>query len=1043
MKKKALLLTVSVILLILTVFSASAADIKIPEFTSDSTFSPVDCNSHSATSTVKLYGNIDYICMKAVVEKSYYVGYAYYDNFYLKIYSDSSYKNLKYSYANNFSDGTRYVNIPFDFSGVKDGTTFYAVSYVEKVNFKGVRKKDESTVKKFKIVIDRDATSMSKMHTVMYGYANTYYGPQVYWYSVPGATGYYVYRYQNKEYQKIATVKAGSDAVTSYIDKESKTKNASLKYKVVAYNSGGKTTLSQIPLELYYVVAPTVSVSHGTDSYVKVKWNSVGSDYYYAVLRRTANTDWEIVDEEVRTTTYSEKPDKNDTDYYYSVMAYSERTMGAFHPTGKKIHYMQAPDGLNAAAEGDAIRFSWNAVGGADRYVVYRKAGSASADWVNMGAVTGTSFLDTSIEKNKQYIYTVRSCKATTNGSYDYDGVRCANVEKAVMKSAGINSDFCPLIKWTHNGSGLTYYVYRKGPSDASWVYVGSTSSKHYIDRSQTLKVGNEYSYIVNTKFSTFGESGYSDNEVKCTYYKKITEISFMPETDSSIRLNWTKINGASKYNVYRKSADSEYQLIGEATSNSFSDSSVIVGVDYTYKVTFVIGEKEYDKYGCEKTCSVFESSATISPATIIEDNVGRFIVKLQNTEDAARYDLYEITEKGYINVEMATADSPSFTVRNEKNGKIAEYAIAQRRTDGSGVTFIKDAGLTIEHIRLSAPEVKANHSNGTVTVSIPPVEGAQEYYIYRTINHNETSATVTEPVYNDTSAQAGADIYYNYGCLKNNVVYNYNSSVGTYLIPVPAVKAANGKTGVTVSWNSCGQKYVVYRKAEGDTSWTKLKTVPGKTEYTDTSAVGGTTYYYTVRPYHSNYGYGGYDKVGAKVLRLKAPKITKVTLYSTGVSINWEKTEGAERYQVYRKTSSSGWKVIYTTKNAKVLKYTDKTVTAGVKYYYAVRAVGSDTRSTYISKTVPFMSAPKLVSATSTSSGIKVTFKSSPLATYYYVYRKQGTGEFTLVGKVSKNATSYVDKTAEKGVQYTYTVRAYSSGVLSSRYSGVRATRK
>ena len=51
-----------------------------------------------------------------------------------------------------------------------------------------------------------------------------------------------------------------------------------------------------------------------------------------------------------------------------------------------------------------------------------------------------------------------------------------------------------------------------------------------------------------------------------------------------------------------------------------------------------------------------------------------------------------------------------------------------------------------------------------------------------------------------------------------------------------------------------------------------------------------------------------------------------------------------------------------------------------------------------------------------------------------YYIYRKTTTGTWTLLGKSTTG--SYIDKTAQKGVTYVYTVRAYNGSVLSSFYS-------
>ena len=83
----------------------------------------------------------------------------------------------------------------------------------------------------------------------------------------------------------------------------------------------------------------------------------------------------------------------------------------------------------------------------------------------------------------------------------------------------------------------------------------------------------------------------------------------------------------------------------------------------------------------------------------------------------------------------------------------------------------------------------------------------------------------------------------------------------------VPVLASATAATGqITVKWKAVNgaTKYAVYRKAAGETSWTRLtKTFTGTT-YTDKSAdlVAGTSYSYTVRAYVDG-TWSGYNKAG------------------------------------------------------------------------------------------------------------------------------------------------------------------------------------
>lgn len=86
--------------------------------------------------------------------------------------------------------------------------------------------------------------------------------------------------------------------------------------------------------------------------------------------------------------------------------------------------------------------------------------------------------------------------------------------------------------------------------------------------------------------------------------------------------------------------------------------------------------------------------------------------------------------------------------------------------------------------------------------------------------------------------------------------------------------------------------------------------------------------------------------------------------------------------------------------------------------------------------KTIP---TPKLVSAKATGSSkitvtwkavsgkVKVTWKKLSNVDGYQVCRKTKNGSWKVIGTVSSKTTSYMDKTAKKGVTYYYTVKAYN----------------
>lgn len=160
-----------------------------------------------------------------------------------------------------------------------------------------------------------------------------------------------------------------------------------------------------------------------------------------------------------------------------------------------------------------------------------------------------------------------------------------------------------------------------------------------------------------------------------------------------------------------------------------------------------------------------------------------------------------------------------------------------------------------------------------------------------------------------------------------------------------PAVKGkSTGYKTVELSWKKLDDVsgYEVYRRYNKKT-WSRLKDVSQKTSYRDSKAVTGRKYQYGVKAYRIVNGKKTYGPM-SKLLSLKAmpskPEVTAKVYKKAANKITWKKTAGAQKYMIYRKTTSkkAKWEKIATVKsNAR--SYVDRKAKKGKKYYYAVRS--------------------------------------------------------------------------------------------------------
>ncbi len=413
----------------------------------------------------------------------------------------------------------------------------------------------------------------------------------------------------------------------------------------------------------------------------------------------------------------------------------------------------------------------------------------------------------------------------------------------------------------------------------------------------------------------------------------------------------------------------------------------------------------------------------------------GADLYRVYKVVDGENKQIYEGTDTSCIDADVKNNTSYTYRVRAVNE---ASYE------DGNGNKYpapISEAAST--RYTVAPSKITASNDDEKVIVKWTAVEGATAYRVYRRAVDADGDVTtwvpfekITATTYSDTTVDSG--ITYQYAVRVYSKGGNsdlYSEKEIAYLdIPEHTVKATT--KGVKISWDAVegAESYRIYRKPYGG-SWERIKTVSSSTSYTDKNAPSGKKVYYMIKAVKGSYT-SDYE---AHSLRYIKTPVVKVKNISTGVNISWSKVGGATKYYVYRKAgSATSWKYVGKTTTG---SYTDKTVKSGTTYKYCVRAIG-DVKSAYGGssyETIRFLSAPKLDSIKSTKSGITIYWEEVKGADGYIIYRKTGSGAYEEFAVVEgKSTVKYFDKTAEKGITYSYRVYATYDSYKSSYKSSL-----
>lgn len=254
---------------------------------------------------------------------------------------------------------------------------------------------------------------------------------------------------------------------------------------------------------------------------------------------------------------------------------------------------------------------------------------------------------------------------------------------------------------------------------------------------------------------------------------------------------------------------------------------------------------------------------------------------------------------------------------------------------------------------------------------------------------------------------------------------------------------ASSGKP--KISWNAVphATEYQIYRSTSKSSGYEHLKTT-SSTSFTDTTAKAGKTYYYKVRSVSGDGIKSDFSAPVSRCCDLRQPEVTAKNVSSSGkIKLSWKKVSGAEKYMIYRKSSSGGsYSRIATTAST---SYTDSSAKAGTKYYYKVMAVheksaANSAKSETVTCTCDL--ARPNVTVKLSKGDPRLSWKKVSGAKKYYVYRATGkTGTYTRIKSTTK--TAFTDTTAKAGKTYYYKVKAiHSNTAANSAYSAIDSIR-
>ena len=256
------------------------------------------------------------------------------------------------------------------------------------------------------------------------------------------------------------------------------------------------------------------------------------------------------------------------------------------------------------------------------------------------------------------------------------DGVcsNCGDVKIAAPEITVSNNTTSgkPVIKWGAVNGAEKYEVWRSTSKTGTYKNL-STTTKTSITNTST-EAGTKYYYKVRAVADDGTLSDFSAiKSITCDCAKPVVKATNVASS-GKIKLSWSKITGAEKYEVYRATSKSgTYSKVGSATGTSYTDKKAKAGKKYYYKVKAI----------CANTNGNSAYSAIVSltcdcarPAVSIKLSSGHPKLSWDKVTGAQKYYVYRATSKSGDYTKIGSTTSTSYTDKTAKAGKTYYYKV-------------------------------------------------------------------------------------------------------------------------------------------------------------------------------------------------------------------------------------------------------------------------------------------------------------------------------------------------------------------------------
>ena len=415
------------------------------------------------------------------------------------------------------------------------------------------------------------------------------------WDAVTGATSYEVYRREKGEAWPSTPV--GSSTATLFND--TALENGTTYYYVAAaVNASGRgavptNEVDGTPTAVALPAPGNIVVAPG-DTQATVTWDTVpGADQYYVTLAQSPGG--QAVSggggAGLRPS-FTAKNLTNSIPYYFRIQTGSSiwSAFSAEVTTAPLVALPLAPTNLQVHPGNTELSLTWDAVTGATSYQIYRRKGGEAWPATPLGSPTATLFNDSGLENGTKYYYIVAA--VNTNGQSAVSEHEAYGTPGAVALPAPLNvvatpGDTQATVTWDPVAGANQYYLTVAESPGGPAITGGGSSGLRPSFTATGLTNDRTYYFRIQTGSSIWSAFSAEASSVPLVALPLAPTNLQVHPGNTQLSLTWSAVDGATQYDVYRRTDGSKWPEtpIATVTATLFTDSGLTNDTRYHYCV--------------------------------------------------------------------------------------------------------------------------------------------------------------------------------------------------------------------------------------------------------------------------------------------------------------------------------------------------------------------------------------------------------------------------------------------------------------------------